>query len=114
MSLDVILHLQTFTEWSEKQAVHTAPRTVTSCPHLIANRAIVVLRGPPGRFLFLFLPLSKSAVGQMETDLEQLAKNFIFPSVVVFLDEAQCGVFKLLIPAGQPGVSFLTLVPSSK
>lgn len=35
--------------------MHTTPRTVASCPHLIANRVAVVLFGPLGHFLFLWL-----------------------------------------------------------
>lgn len=35
--------------------MHTSPRTVASCPHLIANRVAVVLFGPLGHFLFLWL-----------------------------------------------------------
>lgn len=59
----------------KKQAIHTAPRIVMSCPYLIANRVVVVLCEPLGHFLFLFLPLSNSSVGQYGTDLKQLTRK---------------------------------------
>lgn len=53
--LDFFPYLKKFSSLIEKKAMNSSPRTVASCPHLIANRVAVVLLGPLGHFLFLCL-----------------------------------------------------------
>lgn len=53
--LDFFSYLKKCWSFTEKKAMHRSPRTVASCPHLIANRVAVVLLGPLGHFLFLCL-----------------------------------------------------------
>lgn len=53
--LDFFSYLKKCSSLTEKKAMHRSPRTVASCPLLIANRVAVVLLGPLGHFLFLCL-----------------------------------------------------------
>lgn len=51
MFLDFFPYLTKCSSLTQKKAMHSCPRTVASCPHLIANRVAVVLLGLLGHFL---------------------------------------------------------------